>query len=326
MGKLTAELKWCLCCPQSDEEDEKQHFVPQHMRRPGYSMDERPQRVGSGRAPSESEVELDDEDEMSRRPSGLPHRVREQHPSRRGVPYGSRPCGGARPPVPDIPTGGGFQWEVQGKEILTDKGATRECCGDGSCSFSLCGEIRGCGARGCGAPDVWQRRDIAFAPVTMHVYYVGNSKRIKGASVVIQDILGGGGVFHGAIEVYGREWSYGGRDEGTGVFSVPPRCCDMHTYRESIYMGDCKKSEEEVFAILRPMVQQWQGRQYQLLKHNCVSFSREFCLQLGVGEIPPWTYALAETALAVLGDKEKQTVQGLQGIDTHAASANEMFG
>jgi hypothetical protein len=204
-------------------------------------------------------------------------------------------------PVPDIP----FKFVQQGPENLTYRDAHRGCTGGdrGVVNRNGCfGLAAPTAARGCGASDVVKVRSEAKAPVTLHVYYVGNSDTIEVISEVAQDFLGQGGVFHGAVEIYGREWSFGGSLEGSGVFQVPPRACSMHRYRESIYMGDCNLTEQQVFKILRKMVQEWQGREYDLLKHNCCSFSKAFCLELGVGEIPYWVYELAETGSALSDD------------------------
>jgi len=159
---------------------------------------------------------------------------------------------------------------------------------------------------------------MATAPVTLHIYYVGNNDTIESLSKVTQDWLGQGGIFHGAVEIFGREWSFGGCDEGSGVFQCPPRSCTMHRYRESVFMGDCNKSEQEVFEMIKGLMVEWQGRGYSLLRRNCCSFSREFCLQLGVGEIPEWVYALAETG-AALEDGEEAIVGAVSTIEADIA-------
>jgi hypothetical protein len=46
-----------------------------------------------------------------------------------------------------------------------------------------------------------------------------------------------GGVFHGAVEVNGKEWSYGYCDAGSGVYACLPKLNPQYTYRESIPMG-----------------------------------------------------------------------------------------
>lgn len=193
----------------------------------------------------------------------------------------------------------------QGPEKLTDKKQHER---GRSCMPKTCEEL-----------DVEQNRDAADAPVTLHVYYVGNSDTIEDISVGLQDFLGAGGVFHGAVEVYGREWSFGGCPEGSGVFQVKPRSCCMHRYRESIYMGDCGKTEAEVFMILREMIVQWQGNQYDLLRHNCCSFSDKFCIELGVGPIPTWVHSLADTG-AALADDEQALINGLHSLEDGVAA------
>jgi hypothetical protein len=67
--------------------------------------------------------------------------------------------------------------------------------------------------------------------VTLHVYDITNTQyetanaAIQGLNRFTKDTLGAGGIFHGAVEVNGDEWSYGYCDRGTGVSS-----CDItHT-------------------------------------------------------------------------------------------------
>ena len=70
----------------------------------------------------------------------------------------------------------------------------------------------------------------ADVPVWLHVYDVGHAKIIHKLDVVLKDFLHVGGVFHGAVEVYGKEWSFGGtRKNVSGVFGAPPKGCRMHT-------------------------------------------------------------------------------------------------
>lgn len=59
--------------------------------------------------------------------------------------------------------------------------------------------------------------------VTLHVYDITNTQyetanaAIQGLNRFTKDTLGAGGIFHGAVEVNGDEWSYGYCDRGTGV-------------------------------------------------------------------------------------------------------------
>lgn len=65
--------------------------------------------------------------------------------------------------------------------------------------------------------------------VTLHVYDITNTQyetanaAIQGLNRFTKDTLGAGGIFHGAVEVNGDEWSYGYCDRGTGVSAAAPR-------------------------------------------------------------------------------------------------------
>jgi hypothetical protein len=94
-----------------------------------------------------------------------------------------------------------------------------------------------------------------------------------------------------------------------------------------MYMGDARKSEEEVFAILRPMVQSWQACQYDLLTHNCCNFSKAMIEALECPRtMPEWVYKLAETGQYVFRDGEKEKLEAMHSLDDrHGANANWMF-
>jgi hypothetical protein len=149
------------------------------------------------------------------------------------------------------------------------------------------------------------------APVTLHIYDVGDQKAVTNVNKLLKPI--GTGAFHGAVEVYGEEWSYGYIDEGTGVFSNPPKECSMHTYRESVPMGETKLSEEEVGKLIKEMQDAWPGEDYDLLRHNCCTFSDALCVKLGVGNAPKWVTNLAGAG-ATLED-------GFKAVHSKAQSA-----
>ena len=46
-----------------------------------------------------------------------------------------------------------------------------------------------------------------------------------------------GGVFHGAVEISGKEWSFGFCENGSGVYACLPKLNSAYTYRETIEMG-----------------------------------------------------------------------------------------
>ena len=55
-----------------------------------------------------------------------------------------------------------------------------------------------------------------------------------------------GGVYHGAIEVFGEEWSFGYTLRATGVYRCNPKDNPLYTYRESIPLGRTKLTKPEV--------------------------------------------------------------------------------
>jgi len=147
--------------------------------------------------------------------------------------------------------------------------------------------------KGLSSESIRQIASNAVTPVTLHVYDVGNNPTIKKINN-IGEATGSGGIFHAAVEIYGKEFSFGGsRKNITGVFGCPPKGCPMHTYRESIFLGDCELSQQQVIAILDKMKPEWMAPTYDLLRKNCCFFSREFAIELGVGSIPKWVYSLA---------------------------------
>ena len=176
---------------------------------------------------------------------------------------------------------------------------------------------------GCGYEEksYEQRASEADVPVWLHVYDVGHAHIIQELDHVLQDFCSVGGVFHGAVEVYGVEWSFGGtRRPVSGVFACKPKKCTMHTYKQSIFMGDCKKTPAEAHAILARLRGEWMGPSYDLLRRNCCSFSNELCIALGVGPIPPWTHRLADAG-AALSDARRAELEALHNVEDRVANA-----
>eukprot|EP00163_Fabomonas_tropica_P034054 TRINITY_DN9288_c0_g1_i3.p1 TRINITY_DN9288_c0_g1~~TRINITY_DN9288_c0_g1_i3.p1 ORF type:complete len:129 (+),score=34.30 TRINITY_DN9288_c0_g1_i3:104-490(+) len=97
--------------------------------------------------------------------------------------------------------------------------------------------------------------------VILNVYDVGTSKAVSRLNKVVKTV--GLGAFHGAIEVYGKEYSFGQVDgPGSGVFMEEPRQCEMHQYKESISLGKTKLDRRAVTAILQELSEEWQGNTY----------------------------------------------------------------
>uniref|UniRef100_A0A7S3NFF5 PPPDE domain-containing protein n=1 Tax=Aureoumbra lagunensis TaxID=44058 RepID=A0A7S3NFF5_9STRA len=141
-------------------------------------------------------------------------------------------------------------------------------------------------------------------PVFLHVYDLGTSTLIGGLNRTIQGPLSAG-IFHTGIEIGGREYAFGGcRTQGkSGIFSCRPRHCPLHTYRESIYLGDAGLSESHIKAIVDDLKPRFLGTNYDLLRFNCCTFSREFSFDLGLGNIiPSWIDRLALVAASIAGN------------------------
>ena len=133
----------------------------------------------------------------------------------------------------------------------------------------------------------------AHAPVVLHVYDVGRCSKI-GSINSFGAATRAGGVFHGAIEIYNKEYTFAGsKQRMPGIFSNNPRKCPFHTYRESIFLGDSRLSRQQALAVLNRMSPDWMAPTYNLLCKNCCFFSKELAVELGVGTIPKWVYDLA---------------------------------
>jgi len=127
--------------------------------------------------------------------------------------------------------------------------------------------------------------------VKIHIYDVTNTPSERANSVIMtvnnltRDV---GGVFHGAVEICGKEWSFGFCESGSGVYACLPKLNPAYTYRETIEMGKTDIGMKQLNAILRKMREEWQGNTYDLLGRNCCHFCEEFCKELGLGPIPAW--------------------------------------
>jgi len=155
--------------------------------------------------------------------------------------------------------------------------------------------------------------------IILNIYDVSTSSRVQQLNEILNAV--GTGAYHVAVEVYGKEWSYGyTEDAGTGVFSCKPRTSRDHTYRESVRMGVAQLSEKKVSRILRELGAEWRGADYDLVTRNCCNFCDEFCHRLGVGPIPDWTKNLAGAG-AGLADHVRYAKEQKQALSQTLAAA-----
>jgi len=156
--------------------------------------------------------------------------------------------------------------------------------------------------------------------VVVHIYDVSSHRIVEQANQWCMRAMGTG-AFHAAVEVYGQEWSFGYINQGSGVFSCPPRSNELHRYRKDIPVGATKITKEDFEGLIEKLSRRWLGRDYDLLHRNCCHFCSELCDKLGVEPLPAWVTNLAGAG-ATLDRGFQQAVQrGTRPFDTAAARA-----
>jgi hypothetical protein len=134
--------------------------------------------------------------------------------------------------------------------------------------------------------------------VVLHIYDLGKTYIPSAWNTVAKRY----GAFHTALEVYGREYSYGMTTDGwsTGVtWNEPGRNAD-HMYRETLRLGSTSLSESSVWNLLMELRMDWLGGDYNILTRNCHHFSFEFSRRLGVSAPPAWINDLAESGAVTM--------------------------
>eukprot|EP01062_Namystynia_karyoxenos_P038101 TRINITY_DN2768_c0_g1_i3.p2 TRINITY_DN2768_c0_g1~~TRINITY_DN2768_c0_g1_i3.p2 ORF type:complete len:509 (+),score=174.01 TRINITY_DN2768_c0_g1_i3:230-1528(+) len=144
-------------------------------------------------------------------------------------------------------------------------------------------------------------------PVFLNVY------NIVEADVNASFQMLGVGIHHSGVEVYGREWSFGGALPGspkhaageTGVFNILPRTAlPASHFKEQVLVGHTTKTPEEVDYVLSTFTSDpgWNVGAYHLLERNCNDFCAELIRRLGGWEFPSWINRAAKVSQAVLPD------------------------
>ncbi|XP_063906251.1 deubiquitinase DESI2-like [Zophobas morio] len=117
----------------------------------------------------------------------------------------------------------------------------------------------------------------------------------------------GFGVFHSGVEVYGREYGYGGHHHNySGVFDMEPRNEQIlgdffnmrgHLqFRQTIHIGYTNFTLEEVEMIKNRLGRKFRGNKYNLISNNCNHFSGAFTKILCKKNIPGWVNRLANVS------------------------------
>lgn len=118
------------------------------------------------------------------------------------------------------------------------------------------------------------------AEVFLHVYDLGEGWLT--ANSISSDLFHLGGAFHAGVEVYSREFFFCSE----GVATCQPKMADGHVYRQTVSMGRTNLSLQQVEQLVRQM--RWNGVDYDILRHNCISFSNALCERLVGSGVPAW--------------------------------------
>ncbi|ABO98565.1 predicted protein, partial [Ostreococcus lucimarinus CCE9901] len=164
-----------------------------------------------------------------------------------------------------------------------------------------------------------------MALVTLSVYDIKHAENARISSAVTslntltRNALNVGGIFHGGVEVFGDEWSFGYCPEGSGVYRCNPRMNPMYEYRESVPLGVTSLSPARASAAVAALRAQWRGSDYEVLERNCNHFCEALCEALGCEGPPEWLNAFANNANKARGAYQS-AVSGVESAYESAVS------
>eukprot|EP00747_Dinoflagellata_sp_TGD_P166237 gnl/TRDRNA2_/TRDRNA2_188715_c0_seq1.p1 gnl/TRDRNA2_/TRDRNA2_188715_c0~~gnl/TRDRNA2_/TRDRNA2_188715_c0_seq1.p1 ORF type:complete len:448 (-),score=93.55 gnl/TRDRNA2_/TRDRNA2_188715_c0_seq1:146-1396(-) len=178
---------------------------------------------------------------------------------------------------------------------------------------------------GYNADAILDTSDFPPNMVMLNVYNLADSEtiaKINKVTTANNSVLVGG-VFHAGVEVYGREWCYGGtEDDSSGVRAHYPRAHPQHTYRTTVPMGCTWLNEQEADKLLLQLMDEWKGNYYHVLRCNCLSFCNDALIRLGLRRMPGWVDRAQRMAVA-LEDGTQKVKSFTAEAPSHASDALE---
>jgi deubiquitinase DESI2 len=114
----------------------------------------------------------------------------------------------------------------------------------------------------------------------------------------------GVGFYHSGVEVYGKEFGFGGHPFAfSGLFEKPPKDTEelganFH-YKETILVGYTDFNESDVEDIMQELSQEWHGNKYHLVNKNCNHFATALAKVLCGQEVPSWINRVANMSSRV---------------------------
>lgn len=138
--------------------------------------------------------------------------------------------------------------------------------------------------------------DVARQPVILNIYDMFWTNDYT-ANV-------GLGVYHSGLEIYGREYAYGGHPfPFSGIFDITPREAielgEQFRFKQSLHIGNTDFTEQDLEKILEELGKEYRGDRYHLMSRNCNHFTGALSQILTGHQTPAWVNRLAYISTCV---------------------------